>query len=107
MIKGIGILLIVLSTTFATSAQTTAFTYQGSLKDGSAAANGNYDFEFGLFDAVSGGNQLGSTLSRNTVAVANGIFAVKLDFGSVFPGADRYLEIRVRLAGQQGITILG
>ncbi|MBK9163380.1 MAG: tail fiber domain-containing protein [Acidobacteria bacterium] len=87
-------------------AQTTEFNYQGSLKDGASAANGNYDFEFALFDAVSGGAQLGSTLSLNSVAVANGVFTVKLDFGSQFPGAKRFLEIRVRLAGQPGITTL-
>ena len=37
------------------SAQTTEFTYQGSLKDNAAPANANYDFEFALFDALSGG----------------------------------------------------
>ena len=87
-------------------AQTTEFTYQGSLKDGANAANGNYDFEFALFDAMSGGTQIGSTLTRNTVAVTGGIFAINLDFGSQFPGANRFLEIRVRVAGQPGITIL-
>ena len=86
--------------------QTTEFTYQGSLKDGAAPANANYDFEFALFDAASGGTQVGATLARNTVAVTNGIFAVKLDFGSQFPGADRYLEIRVRISGGGGLTTL-
>ena len=87
-------------------AQTTEFTYQGSLKDGANLANGNYDFEFVLFDAVSGGGQLGSTLTRSGIAVANGIFSVKLDFGNQFSGADRFMEIRVRPTGQPGITIL-
>lgn len=88
-------------------AQTTEFTYQGSLRDGAAPANANYDFEFALFDAVVAGNQIGVTIPKNNVPVTNGIFSAKLDFGSVFPGTDRYLEIRVRLAGQPGITILG
>ena len=35
--------------------QTTEFTYQGSIKDGGTAANGNYDFEFALFDLLAGG----------------------------------------------------
>lgn len=90
----------------AANAQTTAFTYQGSLKDNAAAANGNYDFEFALYDVLSGGSQLGSTIQKNMVSVANGIFSVKLDFGSVFPGANRYLEVRVRLTGQPGLTTL-
>jgi hypothetical protein len=38
--------------------------------------------------------------------VADGRFSVNLDFASQFPGADRYLEIRVRTAGSGGYTIL-
>ena len=87
-------------------AQTTAFTYQGTLNDGTSPASGNYDFEFALFDAVSGPNQVGMTLIRNNVAVANGSFTVSLDFGGQFPGSARFLEVRVRLAGQPGITTL-
>ena len=87
-------------------AQTTEFTYQGSLKDNASPANANYDFEFALFDALSGGNQIGATLTRNTVTVTGGIFAVKLDFGSQFPGANRYLEIRVRISGVGAMTTL-
>ena len=89
-----------------TSAQTTEFTYQGSLQNSSAPANGNFDFEFLLFDALSGGTQLGSTLTKTNVAVANGIFAVKLDFGGQFPGAARFLEIHVRPAGGGAFTPL-
>ena len=83
----------------AVCAQTTEFTYQGSLRDGASPANPNYDFEFLLFDSLSGGTQLGSTLARNDVAVAGGTFAVNLDFGNQFPGANRFLEIRVRQTG--------
>jgi uncharacterized protein YgbK (DUF1537 family) len=32
--------------------QTTDFTFQGNLKSSSTAANGNFDFEFALFDSV-------------------------------------------------------
>ena len=88
------------------SAQTTEFTYQGSLKDGPNPANANYDFEFALFDALNAGNPIGPTLQRNTVAVTNGIFAVKLDFGNQFPGVNRYLEIRVRQSGGGTLTTL-
>ena len=44
-------------------AQTTEFVYQGQLQNASAPANGSYDFEFLLFDAVSGGSQIGPTLT--------------------------------------------
>src|SRR5207253_8201050 len=63
-------------------AQTTSFTYQGRLTDGGTAANGNYDLQFALFDSPSGGTQIGSTQTLNTVAVSNGVFTVSLDFGA-------------------------
>ena len=88
------------------SAQTTEFTYQGSLKNGASPANGNYDFEFALFSALSGGAQVGATLTRSSVAVAGGSFAVKLDFGGQFPGANRFLEIHVRPSSGGAFTPL-
>lgn len=99
------IIALVMSTAAITSAQTTEFTYQGSLKDGSASANGNYDFEFRLFAAEVGGSSLGM-LSRSSVSVSDGVFSVRLDFGSLFPGADRWLEIAVRPAGAGSFQIL-
>ncbi len=100
--------ILALSAVFAGTAlaQTTEFTYQGSLKDGANAANGNYDFEFAMFDALTAGTQVGSTLTRSGVAVSGGTFAVKLDFGSQFPGANRFLEIRVRTTGGGAFTPL-
>jgi hypothetical protein len=88
------------------SAQTTSFTYQGNLNTSGTPANGNHDFEFALFDALAAGTQLGSTLTRTNVAVADGIFAVTLDFGTQFPGANRFLEIRVRTSGGGAFTPL-
>jgi hypothetical protein len=81
-------------------AQTTAFTYQGRLTDAGNPANGNYDLQFKLFDALGGGAQQGATLARNPVTASAGVFTVTLDFGAnVFSGAARYLEIGVRPAG--------
>jgi hypothetical protein len=87
-------------------AQTTDFTYQGSLKNGAVPATGNHDFEFLLFDAVSGGTQIGTTIPQNSVPVADGTFTVKLNFGMNFPGANRFLEIHVRQTGGGGFTPL-
>ncbi len=90
-----------------TAGQSTAFTYQGSLNNSGLPASGNYDFEFKLFDTVSGGVQQGATLQRNNVAVTNGVLMVSLNFGAnAFPGADRFLEIGVRPPGGGGITVL-
>lgn len=87
-------------------AQSTEFTYQGSLKDGGVSPTASYDFEFKLFDAITGGNQIGSVASKAGVAVTDGIFSVRLDFGSNFPGLERYLEISVKPAGGGSFTIL-
>jgi hypothetical protein len=83
------------------------FTYQGRLQQGGLPADGLYDFEFQLFDAASSGVMLGDTVSLNDVAVANGAFAVNLDFGpGLFDGSRRWLEINVRESGQAGYTRL-
>src|SRR5437588_6389048 len=88
-------------------AQSSSFTYQGRLTDGGTAANGNYDLQFALWDSASGGSQIGSTQTLNTVAVSNGVFTVSLDFGaSSFPGANRFLEISARPSGAGSFTLL-
>ena len=74
-------------------AQGTAFTYQGQLTDSSAAANGSYDLQFTLYDAGGGGNVVAGPLTNTAVAVSNGLFLVRLDFGSAFTGSARWLEI--------------
>jgi len=82
----------------AVRAQTSTFTYQGRFTDGGTAANGTYDMQFKLFD--EGGNQIGSTITNGAVTVASGVFTVQLDYGAAsFPGANRFLELGVRLAG--------
>src|SRR5262249_56065322 len=88
-------------------AETSSFTYQGRLADGGSAASGNYDFQFALWDSASGGTQIGSTLTLNTVAVSNGVFTVSLDFGAGgFNGPNRFLEIGVRSVGAGSFTML-
>ena len=82
-------------------AQTTEFTYQGKLLDNSMPPTASYDFEFRLFSIDTGGTAIG-TIQRLGTAVSNGIFTVKLDFGSQFTGAARYLEIAVKPAGATG-----
>lgn len=83
---------------FATvCAQSSAVTYQGELKEAGLAAQGTYEMQFKLFDSFAGGSQVGSTITDNSVSVANGIFSVILDFGApaFSTGADRFLEISV------------
>src|SRR5215831_10118735 len=74
---------------------TTAFTYQGQLRDGGTNASGTYWMIFKLYDASGGGNQVGSSLT-NTLTLANGLFTVNLDFGAnAFNGDPRWLDITV------------
>ena len=70
------------STSEPLSALGTSFTYQGKLTDGGAPANGNYDVRFILYDAESGGSQVGNTILKTNVPVTNGLFTVDLDFGT-------------------------
>ncbi len=87
-------------------AQTTAFTYQGSLYVSGSPANGNYDLQFKLFDALSGGTQQGTTVTKSLVPVTDGSFSLVLDFGSFFPGANRFIEISAQVSGGGGFTTL-
>ncbi len=81
----------------------TAFTYQGRLTDGGSPANGAYDFQFKLYDAESGGTQVGTTVTADDVQVSEGLFTVQLDFGGgVFSGDRLWLEVGVRPGGSTG-----
>jgi hypothetical protein len=104
-------LVLLLSAATAVAQQTTSFTYQGRLTDSGTAANGTYDFQFTLWDLLSGGTQQPQptpvTVTQTSVAVSSGVFTVQLDFGaSAFPGANRFLEIGARLSGGGAFTIL-
>ena len=81
----------------------TAFTYQGRLNDGGSPAQGTYDFQFILYDAVVGGAQVGPLLTRDDVAVSSGLFTLSLDFGAVFGASKRWLEIGVRPGASTGV----
>lgn len=87
-------LLLCLSCLGTAAAQTTSFTYQGRLTDAGALANGPYDIEFKLFHNAD--LQQGPTLTNEDLTVVDGSFVVVLDFGDVFDGTPRSLEIGVR-----------
>ena len=71
--------------------------YQGQLTDsGGNPLNGTYDMEFRFYNAAVGGSQVGSTITKNDVAVTNGLFSVKLDVNqSGFNGQGLWLEVKV------------
>ena len=74
-----------------------AFTYQGRVNlSGVPAPDGLYDFQFTLFNALTGGSAVGS-VPASSVPVTNGLFTVQLDFGTpaFTSGEARWLELQV------------
>jgi len=96
------VVFVLLISRAATADVGTAFVYQGRFKDGTSWADGQYDFEFKLYDGSSEGNQLGSTVMGDDLEVADGYFTTSLDFNSQFSGNPRWLQISVRSGNESG-----
>lgn len=93
----VGIVAVLAGSNALGQALTPRFTYQGRLDSGGVPASGLYDMRFGLYNAAVGGTIQGTTLCVDNVSVADdGTFTASLDFGSVFDGNERYLQIDVR-----------
>lgn len=106
----LAILLVILSIGIifpaSTMGQTTAFNFQGRLNDGSSLANGRYDLQFKLFDAITGGNQI-AVLDRTDLQLINGVFSTTLNFGAAsFNGGNRFIEISVRPNGSPNAYVV-
>jgi hypothetical protein len=76
------------------------FTYQGRLEQGGAPMNGSAHLRFSLWDAASGGAQIGASQLLTGVPVVDGIFTVQLNgagqFGAgAWDGDARWLEVAV------------
>jgi hypothetical protein len=106
VVSALSTLLAAASLTLSAYAQqsSTAFTYQGFLRDNGQPANGVYDLRFALYDSPSGGNQIGSIVFVEDVTVADGLFTVEVDFGAApfNTGARRWIEIGVRPGNSSG-----
>src|SRR5213075_2268096 len=99
--------LALLAAASSAPAQGTALTYQGRLDTSAEPANGLYDFQFIVHDALTGGNPLGVNPLSATLAVSNGLFTATLDPGAgVFTGPSRWLSIAVRTNGAALFTTL-
>ena len=75
--------------------QSTAFTYQGQLSASGQPATGNYDLTFTLFDAASGGAQVGTVITALQYPVAAGLFTIDLNFPGAFAGQQLWIEVSV------------
>jgi len=94
------ILLSALNHPLSTSAQGTAFTYQGRLNIGGTPANGYYDLVFSVYASSNGTSDFFAFYTNSAVTVSNGLFTVPVDFGAfVFSGPDRWLQIDARTNG--------
>lgn len=75
------------------------FYYQGVLTENGIPVSGSREMEFKLWDAASGGAQVGATLTP-TVAVNKGQFSVELSWGSsAIDGRALWLGMRAKDAG--------
>ena len=85
----------------------TGFSYQGKLGVAGNGANGSYDLRLSLRDALTGGLQLGTSVTNQGVSVSNGLFTTTIDFGpGIFTGQALWLEIGVRTNGVGAFTTL-
>lgn len=88
--------------TLAGLAQAEPFVFQGTLNDAGMPADGLYDLEFELYDAQTGGTSIGTRNTIDDLDVTDGGFTAELDFGDVFDGSQRWIEIRVRDGASAG-----
>ena len=94
----------VTATAASPQCRTDVITYQGRLTASGGQASGNYDFQFQIFDAATGGGATSALVSAANVNVSNGVFTVPLDFGvsTLRTPRAQYLEIGVRVSGSGG-----
>lgn len=92
----------------SSSAQGTAFLYQGQLGNGGTPANGNYDFQFTVYNAITNGSTVSGTVTNFAVAVSSGLFSATVDFGpGIFTGTTNlWLNLGVRTNNTTPFTFL-
>ena len=99
--------VLILLSPLISRAQGTAFLYQGSLNDGGLPANGTYDLTFTLYDSSNQpGNIIAGTITNLGTGISNGLFTTMLDFGGVFDGTARWLQIGLRTNGGANFVAL-
>src|SRR4051794_1890300 len=75
----------------------TSFTYQGQLRQSGTAVSGPCDFTFTLWDADTGGTQVGPQLVLSNAVLTRGLLTADLDFGpGSINGQGRWLQITDR-----------
>ena len=105
-----GVVLFGASAAAAQAPLSTAFTYQGQVKQGGIPLDGPADMQLSLWDPQTGGVQIGTTVLKTGVTITNGLFSVEVDFGTAaLSKSSRWLEIALRTptwdghSGHQGV----
>ncbi len=83
------------------------FTYQGQLTLGGQPVTNTCDFQFDLWDSLSGTGQIGVAQTVTNIPVSNGLFTVQVNGGNqfgptAFDGQARWLGISVRCPAGSG-----
>ncbi len=97
-VRTLAVVLAIGVTTLGAEPIGTVFTYQGQLKAAGVPLNDTADFEFTLWDAEAGPNQVGSMIPVNDREIVHGLFTLPLDFGAnpYTTNEARWLQIAVR-----------
>ena len=75
------------------AAPTTAFTYQGQLKQQGEPFTGTVDLEFRLWNDATAGSEVAPSVSHDDVPAQDGVFTVEIDFGTVFGIEQHWIEV--------------
>jgi hypothetical protein len=114
LVVGSLIALVAVAPVLGETPLTTAFTYQGQLKEGGAPFDGTADFQFTLWDAAgsgnppTGGTQVGGVQAINALPVTAGLFSVALNAGgefggNAFNGNARWVQVAMRSPAGGGL----
>jgi len=103
------VLAVLVAAPLAASGQTplgTAFTYQGQLKLNGAPLNDRADFKLVIWDALTGGHQVGPEYQHNNADVRDGLFMIRVDLGDgVFDSDARWVQVWVRYPSITGTFV--
>lgn len=83
---------------YAQPKSTNSFSFQGALNgaNGQPLANGPYDLRFKFYDSVTGGSQIGGTITNQNVIVTGGIASTPVQIDpTIISGQTLYLGIGI------------
>lgn len=91
---------------FAADARAQSFTYQGRLTNAGTPASGPHDMRFTLYDQVTGGTPVSSTVCMDNVDVVDGLFTVSLAITIPTTTTAMFLGVEVRADAGDDCSVL-